>query len=71
MRIAVLGSGRLGDTLAAGFAAAGHTVVIGSRRAGAGAGGGAVSENPDARGIPVRAIPDATAEATAGAETAR
>jgi 8-hydroxy-5-deazaflavin:NADPH oxidoreductase len=35
MRITILGTGRMGTTLASGFAAAGHDIVFGSREPGA------------------------------------
>jgi predicted dinucleotide-binding enzyme len=54
MRIAVLGSGNLGSTLAAGWARAGHDVVLGSRRA----------DGRSVDGVPV----DGIAEAAAGAD---
>jgi hypothetical protein len=54
MRIAVLGSGNLGSTLAAGWARAGHDVVLGSRRA----------DGRSFDGVPV----DGIAEAAAGAD---
>jgi 8-hydroxy-5-deazaflavin:NADPH oxidoreductase len=53
MRIAVIGSGQLGGTLAAAWARAGHDVIIGSRSA----------EKGEVGGVPVRAIPAAAAGA--------
>jgi predicted dinucleotide-binding enzyme len=52
MRIAVLGSGRLGGTLASAWAQAGHQVVIGSR-----------SGNRELDGVAVLTIPDAARDA--------
>ena len=69
--IAVIGTGHVGGTLGGKFAAAGHEVVYGSRRAeGEGPGGAPVQAVGDALAdaevvvlaVPARAIPDLIAE---------
>ena len=71
MRIAVIGTGHIGGALGGKFAAAGHEVVYGSRRAeGEGPGDAPIRAVGDALAdaevvvlaVPARAIPDLIAE---------